>query len=90
MKPSGRTTPWDCLLAGRFDSKRPGRTLWGLFADQRRRVFTALGFYVLKQASASLLPLFVGMMVAALTPPREGSLRNRNPRIILLRTIQSR
>jgi ATP-binding cassette subfamily B protein len=67
MRPSKHTAPWDFLLTGRFDSKRPGRTLWGLFADQRRKVFLAAGLYIIKQTPASLLPLFVGMMVDALT-----------------------
>jgi ATP-binding cassette subfamily B protein len=65
--------PWDALLDGRFDSKRPGRTLWGLFSDQRRQVATAVVLYIIKQAPASLMPLAVGMIVDALTPPREGS-----------------
>lgn len=65
--------PWDALLDGRFDSKRPGRTLWGLFSDQRRQVATAVVLYIIKQAPASLMPLAVGMIVDALTPPRAGS-----------------
>jgi ATP-binding cassette subfamily B protein len=74
MKPSSvRVAPWDFLLAGRFDSKRPGRTLWGLFADQRRQVFVAAALFVIKQTPASLMPLAVGMIVDTLTAPREGS-----------------
>ena len=58
MKPPVSLPAWDALLDGRFDSQRPTRTLWHLFADQRRRVFTAVGLFVIKQAPASLLPLF--------------------------------
>jgi len=63
------------LLDGRFDSKRPGRTLWHLFDDQRRKVFSAVALYVIKQSPASLFPLAVGMVVDALTPVREDSFR---------------
>jgi len=75
-KPSqpGRLSPWDLLLDGRFDSKQPGRTLWALFSDQRRSVFAAVAFYIVKQTPASLMPLAVGMIIDALTPVREGSL----------------
>ncbi len=59
--------PWDDLLDGRFDSKRPGRTLWGLFADQHRQVCLAVLLYIVKQSPASLLPLVVGMIVDTLT-----------------------
>src|SRR5215469_17146979 len=59
--------PWEDLLDGCFDSKRPGRTLWGLFADQRRRVCLAVLLYIVKQSPASLLPLVVGMIVDTLT-----------------------
>lgn len=69
------TSPWENLLDGRFDSKRPGRTLWRLFSDQRSRVFGAVGLYIIKQMPASLTPLAVGMIVDALTPVREGSFR---------------
>jgi ATP-binding cassette subfamily B protein len=64
---------WEKLLDGRFDSKRPGRTLWNLFADQRRRVWGAVALYVVKQSPASLLPLAVGLIVDALTPVKPGS-----------------
>ncbi|MEY4386806.1 MAG: hypothetical protein RLY20_2089 [Verrucomicrobiota bacterium] len=66
-------SPWESLLTGCFNSQRPGQTLWHLFADQRRRVFGAIGLYVIKQMPASLAPLAVGMMVDALTPVRDGS-----------------
>jgi ATP-binding cassette subfamily B protein len=66
---------WETLLDGRYDSKRPGRTLWRLFEDQRGRVFGAVALYVIKQAPASLTPLAVGLMVDALTPVREDSFR---------------
>src|SRR5215469_12118349 len=62
-----KEAPWEELLDGRFDSKRPGRTLWGLFAGQRRQVCLAVLLYILKQSPASLLPLVVGMIVDALT-----------------------
>src|SRR5215469_8845512 len=62
-----KEAPWEELLDGRFDSKRPGRTLWGLFADQRRQVCLAVFLYIVKQSPASLLPLVVGMIVDALT-----------------------
>lgn len=58
---------WENLLDGRFDSKHPRRTLWNLFADQRRRVFGAVALYVIKQTPASLLPLVVGMIIDVLT-----------------------
>jgi len=71
MHTSARSSPWDALLDGRFDSKRPGRTLWALFSDQRRSVLAAITVYVIKQAPTSLLPLIVGMIIDALTPLRE-------------------
>lgn len=67
IKPEKPEAPWEDLLDGRFDSKRPGHTLWGLFADQRRKVFLAVSLYVIKQSPASLLPLVVGMVVDTLT-----------------------
>jgi ATP-binding cassette subfamily B protein len=73
MKPPAEPTPWDALLDGRFNSKRPWHTLWNLFVGERRRVWTAIILYVIKQAPASLLPLAVGMIVDALTPPRPES-----------------
>lgn len=75
MKSSGRMVTWDFLLDGRFDSKRPRRTLWLLFSDQRRQVAAAVVLYIIKQAPASLLPLAVGLVIDALTPLREDSLR---------------
>lgn len=71
--PASRPPPWDVLLDGRFDSKHPGRTLWALFSDQRRAVVSAVALYVVKQAPMSLLPLFVGKIVDALTPVRDDS-----------------
>ncbi|HEU5080886.1 MAG TPA: ABC transporter ATP-binding protein [Opitutaceae bacterium] len=68
-----RQAPWDVLLDGRFDSKHPGRTLWSLFSGQRGSVFLAVSLYVIKQAPTSLLPLFIGMIIDALSPVREGS-----------------
>ncbi len=67
--------PWEHLLDGRFDSKRPTRTLWRLFADQRGRVGAAIAFYIIKQSPMSLLPLAIGMVVDSLTPLREDSFR---------------
>jgi ATP-binding cassette, subfamily B, bacterial len=58
---------WENLLDGRFDSKHPRRTLWNLFADQRRRVYGATALYIIKQSPASLLPLAVGMIIDVLT-----------------------
>jgi hypothetical protein len=58
---------WEKLLDGRFDSQRPGRTLWNLFSDQPGRVAVAVTLYIIKQTPASLLPLAVGMIVDALT-----------------------
>ena len=75
MNTAVHASPADFLLDGRFDSKRPRRTLWRLFDGQRREVFWAVTFYIIKQAPASLLPLAVGLMVDALTPLREDSLR---------------
>jgi ATP-binding cassette subfamily B protein len=65
--------PWESLLAGRFDSLRPGRTLWRLFDDQRARVYGAVALFVLKQSPASLFPLVVGMVVDALTSLEAGA-----------------
>jgi ATP-binding cassette subfamily B protein len=59
--------PWEKLLDGRFDSKHPRRTLWNLFADQRRRVIGAAVLYVVKQSPASLLPFAVGLIIDTLT-----------------------
>jgi len=67
--------PWEKLLDGRFDSKHPVRTLWSLFADQRRKVASTVALYVIKQSPASLFPLAIGMIVDALTPLHEDSLR---------------
>jgi len=64
---------WDALLDGRFDSTRPGRTLWRLFADQRGKVFGAVALFVIKQSPASLMPFAVGLIVDALTPVTDGS-----------------
>jgi ATP-binding cassette subfamily B protein len=75
IKTPSPLAPWDALLDGRFDSKRPGRTLWGLFSDQRRRVALAVVLFIIKQAPASLLPLAVGMIVDALTPPGPHAMR---------------
>jgi ATP-binding cassette subfamily B protein len=66
---------WDALLAGRFDSAHPGRTLWRLFADQRGKVFGAVALFVIKQSPASLMPFAVGMIIDALTPLRDDSFR---------------
>ncbi|MFO1477182.1 MAG: ABC transporter ATP-binding protein [Verrucomicrobiota bacterium] len=68
----GSKSAVDALLE-RFDSKHPRRTLWRLFDDQRRLVFAAAGFYIIKQAPASLFPLALGMVVDALTPLRPES-----------------
>jgi ATP-binding cassette subfamily B protein len=75
VNPSHHDSPWEALLDGRFESKRPGRTLWRLFDGQRGRVYGAVALYVLKQSPASLFPLAVGMIVDALTPLKEGSFR---------------
>lgn len=73
MKTSSRSSPWDDLLDGRFNSQRPGRTLWALFADQRSSVYAAIAVYVVKQAPTSLLPLIVGMIIDSLTPVHAGT-----------------
>jgi ATP-binding cassette subfamily B protein len=65
--------PWENLLNGRFDSRLPARTLWNLFADQRRRVLGAVALYIVKQSPASLLPLAVGMIVDTLTKAAPGA-----------------
>ncbi len=65
--------PWEKLLDGRFDSKHPRRTLWGLFSDQRGRVAAAVALYIIKQSPGSLLPLAVGMIVDALTNGGDGA-----------------
>ena len=75
MNPLPHESPWDRLLDGRFDSKRPGWTLWHLFDDQRSKVYGAAALFVLKQSPASLFPLMVGMIVDALTPVHDGSFR---------------
>lgn len=75
MKALSHESPWQALLDGRFESKRPGRTLWRLFDGQRGKVYGAVALYILKQSPASLFPLAVGMIVDALTPLREGSFR---------------
>ena len=69
------TFVWDTLLAGRFDSAHPSRTLWRLFADQRGKVFGAVLLFVIKQSPASLMPFAVGMIIDALTPLRDDSFR---------------
>jgi len=76
MNSSAHPAPWEKLLDGRFDSKRPGRTLWGLFSDQRGRVVLAVLLYIIKQSPGSLLPLAVGMIVDALTTGGEGAFRH--------------
>ena len=68
-----RSSPWDNLLDGRFDSSRPGRTLWHLFADQRGKVLAAVTLFIIKQSPASLMPFAVGLIVDALTPVTAGS-----------------
>ena len=73
MLKNTKSSPWDALLDGRFDSTQPGRTLWRLFADQRGKVIGAVALFVVKQSPASLMPLAVGMIVDALTPLREDS-----------------
>lgn len=72
---SASAKPWDALLDGRFDSKRPRATLWHLFDDQRGHVFGAIALYVIKQSPGPLTPLALGMIVDALTPVREDSFR---------------
>lgn len=72
---TSRLAPWDLLLDGRFNSKRPGRTLWALFSGERRSIAIAVILYVIKQAPASLLPLAVGMIIDALTPIKDDSFR---------------
>jgi ATP-binding cassette subfamily B protein len=72
---SASAKPWDVLLDGRFDSKRPRATLWHLFDDQRGHVFGAVALYVIKQSPGPLTPLALGMIVDALTPVREDSFR---------------
>ena len=67
--------PWNLLLDGRFNSKRPGRTLWALFSGERWSIAIAVTLYVIKQAPASLLPLAVGMIIDALTPVKDDSFR---------------
>ena len=73
MNSAAQPAPWEKLLDGRFDSKHPGRTLWGLFADQRGRVAAAVTLYIIKQSPGSLLPLAVGMIVDTLTNGGEGA-----------------
>ena len=73
MSSKRSTPPWEALLAGRFDSSRPGRTLWQLFADQRGKVFGCIALFVIKQSPASLMPFAVGMIVDALTTLRDDS-----------------
>jgi ATP-binding cassette, subfamily B, bacterial len=67
MNSAAQPAPWEKLLDGRFDSKHPRRTLWGLFSDQRGRVAAAVGLYIIKQSPGSLLPLAVGMIVDVMT-----------------------
>lgn len=73
VKVSTHESPWQTLLDGRFECRRPARTLWRLFDGQRGKVYGAIALYVLKQSPASLFPLAVGMIVDALTPLKEGS-----------------
>lgn len=67
MNSAAQPAPWEKLLDGRFDSKHPRRTLWGLFSDQRGRVAAAVGLFIIKQSPGSLLPLAVGMIVDVMT-----------------------
>jgi len=80
MNSSAQSAPWEKLLDGRFDSQRPGCTLWGLFADQRGRVAAAVTLFIIKQSPGSLLPLAVGMIIDV-----HLSLRGNRP--IELRTL---
>ncbi len=73
MNSAADTAPWEKLLDGRFDSKHPGRTLWGLFSDQRGRVAAAVTLYIIKQSPGSLLPLAVGLIVDTLTHGGDGA-----------------
>ena len=75
MNSTAPAAPWEKLLDGRFDSKHPRRTLWGLFSDQRGRVAAAVVLYIIKQSPGSLLPLAVGMIVDALTTGGDGAFR---------------
>ena len=75
MRDSRSSTPWDALMDNRFDSNHPGRTLWRLFADQRRKVVGTVALFVVKQSPASLFPLAVGMIVDSLNPLRADSFR---------------
>jgi ATP-binding cassette subfamily B protein len=75
MKSSARPAPWERLLDGRFDSKHPGRTLWGLFADQPGRVGLTVALFIIKQSPGSLMPLAVGMIVDTLTVNADGAFR---------------
>ena len=70
---SNSGAPWEKLLDGRFDSKHPRRTLWGLFSDQHGRVAAAVALYIIKQSPGSLLPLAVGLIVDALTQGGDGA-----------------
>lgn len=47
-----------------------------MFADQRNRVFGAVGLYVVKQSPASLMPFAVGLIVDTLTKGGEGAFRH--------------
>ena len=67
MNSAAPSAPWEKLLDGRFDSKHPRRTLWGLFSDQRGRVYGAAMLFVIKQSPGSLMPLAVGMIIDTLT-----------------------
>ena len=75
MEPSSRNAPWEALLDGRFDSKRPGRTLWRLFDDQHGKVFAAVALYIIKQTPASLMPLAVGLIVDTIAAGGAGAFR---------------
>ena len=71
----GSTRSEDFLPERRFDSAHPLRTLWRLFDGQRKKALGAVLLFVIKQSPASLMPLAVGMIVDALTPVTESSMR---------------
>lgn len=56
-------------MDGRFDSKRPLRTLWALCAEERGDLAHAVFFFIVKTAPMWALPWATGAIIDQITPP---------------------